>query len=77
MENNNEDNEWMNAPMGEPDDKEVALIAYREENYLQHQEIERLKGLIEKAYDTGYADYDNVIATVRNRWEQFKTENNL
>jgi len=41
------------------------------------QEIERLKGLIEKAYDTGYADYDDVINSVRNHWTNFKAENNL
>jgi len=40
-------------------------------------EIERLKGLVETAYDRGFADYDDVIMKVRNGWQQFKLTNNL
>ena len=42
------------------------------------EEIKRLKGLIEDAYNSGYADYDVVAAKkVKNNWSLFKAEHDL
>jgi len=91
--NSNENWEWLDE--SEPEGKEAVELVEKDD-YISHltfandqydkqikeleQEVERLKGLIEKAHLRGWLDYPEEYDTqigLDQSWEKFKTENHL
>ncbi len=60
--------------LGKVDGMNAGLMA---ERIIAKAEIERLKELIEQAYDAGYACFDDIVSTCKSKWHSFKSENNL
>lgn len=73
MKGGNTDSEKDCYKMGVGDGYQLSIETIAEKD----KEIQRLKELIEIAYDAGYACYDDIILTAKSKWQQFKSDNKL